>query len=108
MFNSEQRYLLEHLEEVCQLPEKDMRYYLDHFYYPLDLAIKVADQKGNFLAKAILQARAGMIEEAFSSYEKLIKNTLMVNKEEDETRAKVNKYIDECVELCKLYSGENF
>lgn len=82
-----------------------MRHYLDHFYYPLDLAIKVADQKGNYLAKAILQTRSGMIEEAFSSFERLIKNTLLVNKDEDETRAKVNKYIEECVELCKLYSG---
>lgn len=65
------------------MPEKEMRYYLDHFLYPLDLAIKVADQKGNFLAKAILQTRIGMIQEAFSSYEKLIKNTLMANKGEE-------------------------
>jgi hypothetical protein len=36
------------------LPEKDMRYYLNTFFYPLDPAIKVADKKNNFLAKAIL------------------------------------------------------
>lgn len=57
-----------------------MRHYLDRFFYPLDLAIKVADQKSNYLAKAILQTRSGLIEDAFSSYEKLIKNTLLVNK----------------------------
>ena len=82
-----------------------MREYLDRFYYPLDQAIRVADQKGNYLAKAILQTRSGMIQEAFSSYEKLIKNTLTLNKGEEETRAKVNRYIEECVELCKLLSG---
>jgi hypothetical protein len=45
-----------------------MREYLDRFYYPLDPAIRVADQKGNYLAKAILQTRSGMIQEAFSSF----------------------------------------
>jgi len=54
-----------------------MRSYLDKFYYPLDHAIRVADQRGNYLAKAILQARSGLIELAFASYEKLIRGTLL-------------------------------
>jgi len=60
--------MLEHLEEACRLPEMEMRSYLDRFYYPLDPAIKVADQRGNYLAKAILQTRSGLIEQAFASY----------------------------------------
>ena len=36
------------------LPEEEMRQYLNIFYYPLDPAIKVADRKNNYLAKAIL------------------------------------------------------
>ena len=38
-----------------------MRKYLNTFYYPLDPAIKVADRKNNFLAKAILEMRSGMV-----------------------------------------------
>ncbi len=80
-----------------------MREYLDRFYYPLDQAIRVADQKGNYLAKAILQTRSGMIQEAFSSYEKLIKNTLTLNKGEEETRAKVKKNMKKGVGLANLF-----
>ena len=60
-----------------------MRYYLDKFYYPLDSAIKVADRKNNYLAKAILEMRSGLIEQAFSSFEKLIRSTLVANKGEE-------------------------
>jgi len=65
------------------LPETEMRDYLDRFYYPLDPAIKVADKKNNFLAKAILEMRSGLIEQAFASYEKLIRTTLVSNKGEE-------------------------
>lgn len=65
------------------LPELAMRSYLDQFYYPLDPAIRVADKKNNFLAKALLEMRSGLVEQAFSSYEKLIQKTLIHNKEED-------------------------
>ena len=87
------------------LPEADMRNYLNKFYYPLDPAIKVADRKNNYLAKAILEMRSGLIEQAFGSYEKLIQTTLTTNKEEDETRIKVGHYIEECISICKQYSG---
>ena len=50
------------------LPELEMRSYLDRFYYPLDPAIKVADRKNNYLAKAILEVRSGLVEQAFGSY----------------------------------------
>lgn len=70
-----------------------MRHYLQHYYYPLDPAINVAHQKGNYLAKAILQTRSGLIEDAFSSYEKLIKDTLLLSREEEEARVKVSRYI---------------
>ena len=87
------------------LPEADMRKYLDTFFYPLDPAIKVADRKNNYLAKAILEMRSGLIEQAFGSYEKLIQKTLTKSKEEEETRTKVGCYIEECVAICKQYSG---
>ena len=61
---------------MCQLPESEMRYYLDNFYYPLDPAIHVCEQKGNILAKAILEERAGYIDGAFKSYERLIRNVI--------------------------------
>jgi hypothetical protein len=99
--------LLEHLEEVCTLPENDMRGYLKRFYYPLDPAIKVADRKNNYLAKAILEMRSGLIEQAFASYEKLIQRTLTTNKEDEDTRGRVGCYLEECVAICKQYSGDN-
>lgn len=76
------------------LPEHDMRYYLNKFYYPLDPAIKVADRNNNYLAKAILEIRSGLVEQAFSSYEKLIKQTLVNNREEEQTKNKVGCYLD--------------
>ena len=75
------------------LPELEMRSYLDRFYYPLDPAIKVADRKNNYLAKAILEVRSGLVEQAFGSYEKLIQTTLITNKEDESTRMKVGQYL---------------
>ena len=85
-----------------------MLQYLNKFYYPLDKAIIVCEQKNNLLAKAIFEERSGLITEAFISYERLVKNLIM-NKSvsERQIRKKVNTYIAECIRLCKLFSGEN-
>ena len=83
-----------------------MRQYLNTFYYPLDPAIRVADRKNNYLAKAILEVRSGLVQQAFASYEKLIQTTLTTNKDEDSTRVKIGNYLEECVAICKQYSGE--
>ena len=76
----EEKFLLDHLSEVCQLPEEEMISYLNTFYYPLDPAIHVCEQKGNLLAKAILEERAGYIDGSFRSYERLIRNAIYSGK----------------------------
>lgn len=60
-FEMKQKILLDHLGEVCLLPDKEMIKYLNQYFYPLDPAITVCEQKGNLLAKAILEERCGRI-----------------------------------------------
>jgi hypothetical protein len=78
-FPLKERFQLAHLSEVCRLRTKPMLSYLDRFYYPLDQAIIVCEQKGNLLAKAILEERCGRIGDAFVSYERIVKNIIQSN-----------------------------
>ena len=83
--------------------------YLNTYYYPLDTGILVCEQKGNLLAKALLQERCGKISEAFISYERLVKNLIQSNCKltEKQVRQDVRRYTQECIRLCKKFSGEN-
>jgi hypothetical protein len=61
------------------LKNKEALEYLDKFYYPLDQGIIVCEQKGNLMAKAILEERCGKITDAFLSYSRIVKNVIQSN-----------------------------
>ena len=71
------------------------------------MGILVCEQKGNLLAKAILEERCGKISEAFMSYERLVKNIIQSNSKytEKQVRRDVQKFTHECIRLCKKFSG---
>lgn len=108
-FDLKEKILLDQLAEVCMLPDDQMLQYLNTYYYPLDPAIAVCEQKGNLLAKAILEERCGRIKEAFISYERIVKNIIQSNGKFTESQVKkdVQKYTKECIRLCKKFSGEH-